>query len=762
MRRLLVSIIGLALTASTAGAYYHFIRYTSRTAPFNPIAEKFDLNALPNKTVTFFVSDSTASQLSRADYFPSALSAIREAAKVWNNVETSDLRVAFGGLASANTPQNTPGADIVFDEMDPLTLGITSTNAKNTISVGPGGLFVPITRPLVRLNRNLSSWNSPAALSFTEAFFLTVAHEMGHALGLQHTFTASLMSTEFEGRATSLSAPLTTDDIAGISYLYPGRTYGKSTGSIAGRITFPTGQGIHMASVVAIRPTGLAISALTDLDGRYRIDGVPPGAYFIYTHPVPAPSRAGAEPGDLRLPLDLDTRTRPADGPFETLFYRGGGQGTRDYSQAQTVVVSTGATSDGINFTLNRRTSYGISSVAIYSYFDQRAVRPGFLNGDGRLAVSGSGLTSNGLPAAGLSVSFLGGGPILKNDVTAYSGVYLALDLALDLQAQASFGSSGPRHVVFSLPNDLYVLPSGLNVVQTRPPLISSVAPGFESNGSRSVSLNGTMLNSETRFYFDGVPATLLHFDDATKAVVAPPAGLAGLRPIVTAFNPDGQNSMFLQAGAPPSYTYDSGDAGVAIVSGGALQTGTESLVEITGTSGSFVEGQTLIGFGSSDVQVRRVWVLGPNKIWANIWVAPNAAIAQVAGTVITGFQVITQASAIQVVPLNSRTPVLTSQIANATPNLSGVYPGATVTLSGSNLGGVSVTVADRSANVLNSNAGQVTFVIPPGLALGPAVVKVSNGLDTSSIAIAIEAVPADVRNALAPGDNTFDFTLHR
>src|SRR5712692_3191900 len=232
---------------------------------------------------------------------------------------------------------------------------------------------------------------------------------MGHALGLQHTFTASLMSTEFEGRATSLSAPLTADDIAGISYLYPGRTYGKATGSIAGRITFPTGQGIHMASVVAIRPTGLAISALTDLDGRYRIDGVPPGAYYIYTRPAPAPTRVGAEPGDLRLPIDADSRTRPADTLFETLFYRGPGQGTRDYTQAQNVVVNTGATSDGINFTLNQRTSNGISSVAIYSYFDQRAVRPGFLNGDGRLAVSGSGLTSNGLPAAGLSVSFLGG-----------------------------------------------------------------------------------------------------------------------------------------------------------------------------------------------------------------------------------------------------------------------------------------------------------------------------------------------------------------
>src|SRR5258707_1518426 len=176
-RRLLICMFGLAFSASTAGAYYHFYHYTNRTAPYNPIPEKFDLNALPNKTVTFFLSDTATGQISRTD-LPSAISAMREAARTWNGVDTSDLRVAFGGLASAGTQQNTPGADIVFDEMDPLTLGLTSTNAsRNPVVSGPAGSFVPITRPLVRLNRNLSSWNSP---SFTESFFLTVVHEMGH------------------------------------------------------------------------------------------------------------------------------------------------------------------------------------------------------------------------------------------------------------------------------------------------------------------------------------------------------------------------------------------------------------------------------------------------------------------------------------------------------------------------------------------------------------------------------------------------------
>ena len=46
----------------------------------------------------------------------------------------------------------------------------------------------------------------------------------GHALGLQHTLTSSVMSTSIT-RTTSKAKPLTADDIAGISLLYPSRTF---------------------------------------------------------------------------------------------------------------------------------------------------------------------------------------------------------------------------------------------------------------------------------------------------------------------------------------------------------------------------------------------------------------------------------------------------------------------------------------------------------------------------------------------------------
>ena len=43
LRRLLIALFSLALSASTAGAYYHFVHYANRAAPFTPAPEKFDL-----------------------------------------------------------------------------------------------------------------------------------------------------------------------------------------------------------------------------------------------------------------------------------------------------------------------------------------------------------------------------------------------------------------------------------------------------------------------------------------------------------------------------------------------------------------------------------------------------------------------------------------------------------------------------------------------------------------------------------------------
>src|SRR5262249_22476708 len=161
---------------------------------------------------------------------------------------------------------------------------------------------------------------------------------IGHALGLQHTWTGSAMSQAII-RNTSRTRPLDADDLAGLSVLYGKPGWAAGFGSVTGRVVFSNnGQPVSMASVVAISPTGSAISPLTDPNGSYRIDGIPaaPGS-LLYVHPLP-PDAVGAGEG-MRLAVDANLQQfNPSAGAFQTVFH----PGVLDPQQATTINVTAG------------------------------------------------------------------------------------------------------------------------------------------------------------------------------------------------------------------------------------------------------------------------------------------------------------------------------------------------------------------------------------------------------------------------------------
>ena len=76
-------LAALAVAVSgCASAYYHFTRFTSRLTPLRPVVEKFDLNALPNQTLPWFIGDFSAVQLAPGDSLPALVSQIRAAARM--------------------------------------------------------------------------------------------------------------------------------------------------------------------------------------------------------------------------------------------------------------------------------------------------------------------------------------------------------------------------------------------------------------------------------------------------------------------------------------------------------------------------------------------------------------------------------------------------------------------------------------------------------------------------------------------------------
>jgi hypothetical protein len=734
------ALVGAGLMLSgTLWAHYHFLHYRSRTGPFAPVPEKFDLKSLPNHTLHFFVSSRGPEQMAPGDSLASLLSQIRLAADTWSGVPTSELRLAFGGFADRGLAQSTPGIDVIFDEVPPglVALGGPTVRAEMT---GEGeGAFVPILRSVVVLPKDLS--NRP---SYSDAFFLTLVHEMGHALGLQHTQASSVMSTQVT-RATTRARPLAEDDIAGISLLYPKPDFASQTGSIKGRVT-ADGAGVHLASVVALSPSGAVVSALSDPDGYYRIGGVPPGRYYLYVHALPPSLQPELGPDDIVLPLGPDGGRFAAGPLFETQFY----PGTREVLHAAVLEVTPGATLEGLDFAVTPRGPLRLYGVTTYSFPGNIAVKPAFLNTNGPrnfLVASGVGLMENGAVAPGLQAAVVGGSAsVLPDGIGAYPPAPNFLQLSFHF---TPFSGMGPRHLVFSRGSDLYVLPAGLNLVASPPPSIQSVTPAVDSTGRNVAVVRGTGLSEQTRILFDGAAAGVVRFDkEAGELVVEPPAGASEHRATVTALNPDGQTSLFLD-GQPPVYVYQPSALPEVSVTPGSLPAGSEAMVEVRGMNTNFRQGRTAVGFGSSDVVVRRVWVLGPDRLLANVHVAPGAAAATLSPVVVTGFELVRQSNAIQIEPGRPGTPVPDPSPVNPATGLPSIYSGGQALLRVSGLAAglrpedVRLTLNEQAARVLGVSGEGILFEVPGGLSVGPAILRLEVGAWTlPPFVVAIDLAP--------------------
>jgi len=748
----------LAAVLPPASAYYHYVHYLNASAPYTVMYEKFDLRALPDKTVTFFVSDNGPTSYTANDSFPSVISQIRNAAEVWNSVATSDLRVAFGGLQVAYTPQSVPTGEVVFEELPPGLLAFAGPAMTVTpVTLPDGTQFVPIVQSLIHLNINMTQQPGPAYVdsytgpSYSETFFTTVVHEMGHAIGLQHTWTAATMSTAVT-RATTRARPLDADDIAGISLLYPTGAFPSAYGSITGTVTMG-GQGVHLASVVALLPNGSAISNLTNPDGSYEIDGVPPGNYWVYVHPLPPTA-------NVWLPEDINGNPVAGSGAFVSTFY----PGTWDPTQFGTVPVSAGAAASNINFEVQPRPAVEIYDVTSYSYNNTGAsyVQPAYLAASTAIqtvVAVGTGVTSSDTTTAIQAVTALGapGGPLPAYDTEVYgTSPNTGLAIYLDYPAQPG---SGPEHLLLTLPDDIYVLPQGIQIVQNPPPMVTGVA----ANPDGTVTITGTGMGADSRVFFDSLPGQIrvpyaAGASQSGAITLLPPPGASGQVATITVYNGDGQNSMFVQSQTPPTYSYPAASAPSAAISVAALPQGVSAMVSVTTSTMQFGNDLTILGFGSGDVAVRRVWVLSPTQAIANVTVSPTALQRSTVASVISGFQTYEQAPGFQVLPAIPNLPMIGLPVPNAYyPLQNSLYAGAISSVYGLNLtaatGNPSLTIAGLPAQILYASASQINFVIPAGVPPGPAVLRLNNGaMAAFPVVLQIDPQPPAITGAVDAG----------
>lgn len=768
-------MVAMGLMLAMSGlASYHFVRYSSRLGFQQPIYERFDLNGLLNRTVPFFLVTDGSERLAPGDNANALMSQILLAARTWSDVPTSELRLGFGGYAAAASgPQGAPGIDIMFsDDVPPGVISYAGPTVRAEAYITAAQPFTPILRSLVVFRKDLTNVDGVAYPSFSEAFFLNAVHELGHAVGLQHTFTSAAMSTQLT-RATTKSRPLGADDIAGISILYPARSFSSLFGTIAGRVT-QGGAGVNLASVVAISLNGTAVSTLTNPDGTYRIQGVPPGPYQVYVHPIPPAIRGQATPGDIILPRDPENNQLAVNNRFDFQFF----PGTRDPQAAQTLNVVAAQTVADINFAVNTRASGPtLFAPTTYSYLTNpngggNYVRPAFITpqvvNPGFIASGFGFVTADSRPVAGLRSSILGGSPAINN-VRGFSNQFVIFDLAL-----SGFLTDGQRHMLLESGTETYLLPSAIQVATRRAPEILNVnwiAPG--ADGTRLAVITTNHTNARTRVLIDGEMVAVRAYDEATgtMTVAAPPAPTGHVARVVL-LNSDGQSSLFLRPEAPAQLPYTEGDNASFTMSPNTFTPGAETVVEVNAAGGRFAAGRVTLGFGSSDVQVRTVVVLSPTRLLASVVTTPQASGTYTV-TLQSGLNHVQLRGGAVVQPVSAAFGRVALQPDSRWTTEGGspfVMPGsnAVVAVNGLVSGRVTALLNETPVTVLGAGSGRVTLQVPatmtPGLALlrltvegevvNSVLVQISGATPTVQRVEGTDQFVVDAGRPAAPGES--------
>jgi uncharacterized protein (TIGR03437 family) len=756
--RVLIAAAAIAILCAPAEAYYHYVYYSSRSGPYSPIDAKFDLTKLTNNTVVFCVYDSGPATFYPNDSFPSVLAEIQQAIAAWNAVPGSALHVAFGGLEYAGQSANTPGGDVIFEDLGPGLLGLASPNLPAVPQFNASGStpFVPISRSVVKLTNNTANLPGP---SYLEMFFTTAVHEFGHAMGMQHTWTSSAMSQDVI-RNTSRSRPLDADDIAGFLELYgqPGWNTGSNTpyGSISGQVTFAGGGPVALASVVAIPATGPAVSALTNPDGSYTINGLPPNTYLLYVHPLP-PDAVVSNGEGLLPPSDQSGLPFPAPVDFHTVFY----PNTLDPNQATQFAITPGTSLSQQNFTVQPRNGVPAYDFQFYSYKDPAAhnytdtppasnprVQPAFLNTSLGTVLFQAQADSGATPVP-QSIAILGvgtAGNCASANVLPCFWASGSPTLLFGYFFLSSAQGIGPRHLVFNFGTDIYVAPDAVVFVSQGPPYINSVTP----NGDGTVTIAGGNFGPDSRVFFDGLQAPAAPGATQNSIVVTPPVGANNQVSTVTVFNSDGQNSMQFNdvPDDAPTFQYPAAavpqivSATPASMPAGSWGAPDTALVTIAATNANFANGQVTVGAGSSDVLVDGVWVIDPNHLVANLSVASGASLGIEELSVISGFQVMT--AGFQTIAPNGILPLVYG-VFSANSYQPTLYRGGYGTVYGIDLlvvGSSTVTLNGVQAVILFPSPDQVNFLVPTNIPTGPVALSFSNGSGTINLEVPIGNPP--------------------